>query len=457
MYFLILFYVCVLAQDHVIVVATCSLFNMVVQLSRQQYTSVNWNGNMPLDVSDYRIRFPDLRCLFSLDLGWLLWVGILKIPMGRECFTECYTLLSYVEDEQQRIFQACQDACRRCATSVEKQHFDDECREIRGPLRQHGFIEEMKRMHVIEKADAPVKSSLQLGVTGFYYNILSFSSHAAASINSICQLHLTIYAILIFGPPRSLQDWKKHRALLMEAVVRFEVSGLSALNYCFDYSVRLLLDGLMHAERAPALLLKDRDLIDDLPGPDQMSHRQHLKEAFGCTHVKPLVRYLKMTHSVHPLLGIACMVSSSTLSVVWNGASSTFSSSSKKCNYVEDCYVDGKYINVAGVCFQTQKQFLEYSCALDSVCGRRVSNPEQNIWKAVFDERRYSNKDKMILKQSSSRGYHVLLGDLLNNGQDIMKSSFSKRVVAYRPVKYDADCDLLLYRVDAMVNIAQSV
>ena len=158
---------------------------------------------MPLDLSDYRIRFPDLRCLFSLDLGWLLWVGILKIPMGRECFTECYTLLSYVEDKQQRIFQACLDACRRYATSVEKQHFDEECREIRGPLRQHGFTEEMKRMHVIEKADAPVKSSLQLGVTGFYYNILSFSSHAAASINSICHLSDNLCYSYLWSAPES--------------------------------------------------------------------------------------------------------------------------------------------------------------------------------------------------------------------------------------------------------------
>ena len=41
-----LFYVVVLAQDHVIVVATCSFFNMVVQLSRKQYTSVNWIINV---------------------------------------------------------------------------------------------------------------------------------------------------------------------------------------------------------------------------------------------------------------------------------------------------------------------------------------------------------------------------------------------------------------------------
>ena len=236
-------------------VATRFLITMVAHWSREQYKTVNWDGGMPLDVSDFRARFSYLQGLFSGNLGLLYWVGILKIPEGRESFIVSYRLHSSVGDEKERIFKACQDACRKCANSVEKQQFDKECRWIRGPLKQHGFIEEMKRMHVIEKTDAPVKSSLQLGVSGFFYNICMYSSHAASAIYSICQLHMSIFAICQFGPPRTLKDWKKYRDLLAEAVVRFEVAGLNALKYCFDYSVRIFLDGLMYVERVPPLLL----------------------------------------------------------------------------------------------------------------------------------------------------------------------------------------------------------
>ena len=376
--------------------------------------------------------------------------------MGRQAFTASYVSCSSVLDVKQRIFKACQDACRHCASSSGKQQFDAECRGIRGPLKQQGFIQEMKRMHVIVKTDAPVNSSLQLGVSGFHYNILSYSTSAAASIESICQLHMTIYAILLFGPPRTLQDWKQNRSLLMEAVVRFEVAGLMNVGYCFDYSVRALLDGLMHARGAPLLVLEDRDLIDDLPGPDEMQHRRHLKQAFRTLHVKSLVRDLKMTQSVHLLLGIACMASSSTLAVVWNVAPSLAPICTKR-KYAEELFVAGKCINVAGMFFQTRVQFLENSCALASVCGRRVSHPAQKIWNAVFDERRYGEKDKMILKEMSSLGYHRALGDLSNNRKDIMRSSFRDRVVAYGDAKYDAECDLLVYSVAAMVRIAKSV
>ena len=124
--------------------------------------------------------------------------------------------------------------------------------------------------------------------------------------------------------------------------------------------------------------------------------------------------------------------------------------------YAEELFVAGKYINVAGMFFQTRVQFLENSCALASVCGRRVSHPAQKIWNAVFDERRYGKKDKMILKEMSSLGYHRALGDLSNNRKDIMRSSFRDRVVAYGDAKYDAECDLLVYSVAAMVHFVVS-
>ena len=211
----------------------------------------------------------------------------------------------------------------------------------------------------------------------------------------------------------------------------------------------------MYVERVPPLLLKCGDLIDDLPGPDEMAHRTHLKRAFQTKSAKVLVRELKMTQSVHLLLGIACMDSSPTLSVVWNGRSFS-ATKSKKRKYDEDSIVDGKYINVAGVPFQTQMQFLEKTCALESVCGCRVSHPAQKIWKLVFDECRYGKKDKVILKQMSKKGYSRVFGDFLTNGKDITQSSLSKRVVAFTEANYDKDCDLLFYSVVAMVHIAKS-
>ena len=133
------------------VIAPWFLFYMAVQWTRQQYVAVNWNAGMPLDTSDFRIRFKELCGVFSGCLGMLYWVAILKIPMGRKAFTASYVSCSSVLDVKQRIFKACQEACRLCASSSGKQQFDAECRGIRGPLKQQGFIQEMKRMHVIVK------------------------------------------------------------------------------------------------------------------------------------------------------------------------------------------------------------------------------------------------------------------------------------------------------------------
>ena len=106
----------------------------------------------------------------------------------------------------------------------------------------------------------------------------------------------------------TLDTWNKYRGLLAEAVVRLDMDGFRALRYCFDYSVRAFLDGFMHAQNVPTLQVTASDSIDDLLGPDQANHREHLKRAFNTNSVTKLVSKLQLSHSVHLLLGIACMV-----------------------------------------------------------------------------------------------------------------------------------------------------
>ena len=289
------------------------------QWTKADWQNVTWDGALPLDLTDLRLRFGACREQFADELGLLYLVGILKIPAGREVFMECSRDRVSTKDGYVGLFAACADACRTCASEPWKQRFDAECREIRGPLKQHGFIEEMKRLFVIAKTVEPDPSSLQLGVSGMHYNLLPYSAGAAVAFGRFHDLHSAVSAILIMGPPTSLETWRKYRDVLAGAVVRFHVTGLQGLAYCFEYSVRCFLDGFMYAENVAALQVEDGDLLDALPGPDQQNHRRNLKAVFRTDSVQELVQELRLTQSVHLLLGIACMVTSKTLSVVWDG------------------------------------------------------------------------------------------------------------------------------------------
>ena len=159
--------------------------------SVKQCEAVSRNRTMPLDVLDFRSRYAELRKLFSEVLGLLMLVHRLKMPMARESFTAAYVSHCAEVDEKKRIFLAGREVCRQCSTSFGKEQFDQQFQEIRGPLNQ-GFIAVMKWLRVIRGADAFGRASVQLGVSGQYYELLPYSADAAAFIDKYCQLHLTM-------------------------------------------------------------------------------------------------------------------------------------------------------------------------------------------------------------------------------------------------------------------------
>jgi hypothetical protein len=175
--------------------------------------------------------------------------------------------------------------------------------------------------------------------------------------------------------------------VLAEAVTRNDLPGVSGLQYCFDYIVRLFLDSLMHTEKV-TLTIGTKDLIADLPGPDELNHRALLQNCFGTSSVKQLMTRLKMKQSCHLLLGIACLGTSKTLAKVWTDKQNN------KRKFEEAAGVAGKFLNVAGRVFQTQTQFLEGTCALSKVFGMKINNPHQPIWQAVTAADLYISKDK---------------------------------------------------------------
>ena len=70
-------------------------------------------------ITDFRVRLMHTRQAFPDELGLLVLVASLEIPMARERFTAAYESYSALEkvDEKKRMFVAGQDACRTCGVS----------------------------------------------------------------------------------------------------------------------------------------------------------------------------------------------------------------------------------------------------------------------------------------------------------------------------------------------------
>ena len=100
-------------------------------------------------------------------------------------------------------------------------------------------------------------------------------------------------------------------------------------------------------------------------------------------------------------------------------------------------------------------QFLLHTCALESVHGHSVSNPDAFMSQRVQEEDAYVETDKVILKKTSAFGYQNNFGSCFSKGQDVKESALADRVLPYSASEYNSTKDMILYRVIAMKARAQ--
>ena len=126
---------------------------------------------------------------------------------------------------------------------------------------------------------------------------------------SFLNLHDTISALLVLGPPLTALDWSKRVELAARAFQRHKVPGLQS--GAASYTVQWLLRTVLHAQlvSSQATLDVSEALAIELPGPDENGHLARMAEAFDAEMAPALLEKVGYTGPPHLFSMELCLAS----------------------------------------------------------------------------------------------------------------------------------------------------
>ena len=192
----------------------------------------------------------------------------------------------------------------------------------------------------------------------------------------------------------------------------------------------------------------------DLPGPDQNQYLPKIIRAVGMKSALSLLNKVEFRMPPHLFTMVLCLGVSPYLSRTRKRQNEAGARSAKRVKKASSIKVSGKHVLYDGEIYQHRRQFL--LCTVRSLNeGAAITNPNQPIAKAIYDEKRYKGKHIVILEDVPSNNYKAMLtADWLGGNLDLKKMANVRKQLVSGRINHG---HTVLHAVDDMAAIVRAL